>query len=154
MLLIASSFSMADEGRRGPEECRELGFLSADASPRCSHCSLLLQHTNEPSLYDECHSCCRDDSAELTSQQNTAPETFKKARLELDFRGVYPASEMSRFLEEHSKDFGPGFTVVDVYRMAPRILLIDEHGQTAETIRVQSWRCDLIVDFLKKKLAA
>jgi hypothetical protein len=55
------------------------------------------------------------------------------------------------------KEYGeqmPGLTVQDVPRMMPRIVLLDDDGHAAETTRVQSWRCDLIVEYLTKKLVA
>lgn len=132
-------------------ECLALGFDASVA--RCSHCSLLLQHTNDPTLYDECKQCCTttgdDDSA--ASATSSKLVTYHRGRIELDMRGLYPGSELARFVNEHASNFD-GLTVQNVPRMQPRIVLLDDEGNAAETTRVQSWRCDLIVEYLQKKL--
>ncbi|CUG93884.1 Hypothetical protein, putative [Bodo saltans] len=149
-LVLVACVAYEATASSSPLACQELGFDSSTV--RCSHCSLLLQHTNDVALYDECGQCCTttgDD--EDSSASNAKVATYYRGRLEMDMRGLYPGSELARFVNEFSEKF-EGLSVQDTPRMQPRIVLLEEDGSVGETTRVQSWRCDLIVEYLQKKL--
>jgi hypothetical protein len=150
IVVACLAFNAASSGLDA-SACQELGFDSSIV--RCSHCSLLLQHTNDLVLYDECGKCCTatGDADDASPASSARVATYYRGRLELDMRGLYPGSELARFVNDFSKKF-EGLSIEDIPRMQPRVVLLDEDGTAAETTRVQSWRCDLIVEYLEKKL--
>lgn len=150
LLLACAVLISIGSAQRRPKECESLGF-QVDAV-NCAHCSILLLHTNEPELYDECKSCCTDMPSSAGAEADKVVQ-YSRARLELDFRSLNAGSEIARFVNDHADTFA-NLRVVEVPRVFPRLILVPEDGSAPETIRVHTWPADMIVEFLKKKLVA
>ena len=132
-----------------------LSITSFDA-PLCSTCAALAEfvpsNLGGDTLAADCRACCTQDAPASSS---STPARAHSAVLEVCDSQLRRHAHIQGFLDREVKQFGPGkVTHLPRWGMPPRLLLQDETGAVLETVRIDGWKTEQIVEFLGSRLTA
>lgn len=125
------------------KECENLGFTGLAL---CSDCRTLAEYVKDQELVSECLSCCTEDSDDAMSKV-----VYSGAVLEVCMRKLVFYPEVVGFIEEEKDQF-PFVKVQYAFNSPPKLIMLDEHGEDKETIRIDNWKREHILQFLKEKV--
>ncbi|EYU40947.1 hypothetical protein ABFS82_07G101700 [Erythranthe guttata] len=131
------------EQKLSTKECEKLGFTGLAL---CSDCHTFAEYIKDQDLVAECLKCCAEDSDDATSKV-----IYSGAILEVCMRKLVFYPELVGFIEEE-KDKFPSVRVQYAYNSPPMLIMLDDEGQHKETIRVDNWKREHILQFLKEKV--
>ena len=140
--------ALVDGAEINASACLENGFTS---NLKCTSCDSIAKVLNNKKLDKSCQSCC-------TKNQKTNQSYYKKFVLEVDrrFLLMYPEIEKVVSLTKAKKKKEPWKTLVVNYEFGARpvLHLYTEIGDELpeESISVQSWKSDVIEEFLKDSI--
>ncbi|CDW53623.1 Sep15 SelM domain containing protein [Trichuris trichiura] len=120
------------------EECRDAGFT---INLLCSSCDDLAQFKLD-ALEPTCRQCCQKDVGE---------SKYPTAILEVCGSLCY-ASYFLAFVKSVDLKRWPGLLVQYVRGADPTIKLVDEKGNIAETLGIDNWNTDSVIEFLNMRL--
>ncbi|XP_048233716.1 selenoprotein F [Ricinus communis] len=124
-------------------ECENLGFSGLAL---CSDCNTFSEYVKNQELVSDCLKCCTEDSDDSTSKI-----TYSGALLEVCMRKLVFYPEIVGFLEEE-KDKFPTVKVQYVFNSPPKMIMLDDEGQHKETIRIDNWKREHVLQFLREKV--
>ncbi|XP_031406924.1 selenoprotein F isoform X2 [Punica granatum] len=124
-------------------ECEALGFTGLAL---CSDCNTFAEYVKDQELVSDCLKCCTEDSDDETSKI-----TYSGAVLEVCMRKLVFYPEIVGFIEEEKDQF-PSVKVQYVFNSPPKLTMLDEDGQQKDTIRIDNWKREHILQFLREKL--
>ncbi|KAK2999307.1 hypothetical protein RJ639_022826 [Escallonia herrerae] len=125
------------------KECENLGFTGLAL---CSDCNTFAEYVKDQGLLSDCLKCCAEDSNDATSKI-----IYSGAVLEVCMRKLVFYPEIVGFIEEEKEKF-PSVKVQYVFNSPPKLIMLDDDGQQKETIRVDNWKREHIIQFLREKL--
>ncbi|KZV48461.1 15 kDa selenoprotein [Dorcoceras hygrometricum] len=125
------------------KECEGLGFTGLAL---CSDCHTFAEYTKDQELVSDCLKCCAEDSDDATSKI-----IYYGAILEVCMRKLVFYPELVGFIEDE-KDKFPTVKVQYAYNAPPKLIMLDEDGQLKETIRIDNWKKEHILQFLREKV--
>ncbi|XP_015077085.1 selenoprotein F [Solanum pennellii] len=125
------------------KECENLGFTGLAL---CSDCRTLAEYVKDQELVSECLSCCTEDSDDAMSKV-----VYSGAVLEVCMRKLVFYPEVVGFIEEEKDQF-PFVKVQYAFNSPPKLIMLDDHGEQKETIRIDNWKREHILQFLKEKV--
>ncbi|KAJ0913198.1 putative selenoprotein F/M [Helianthus annuus] len=111
------------------KECEDLGFTGLAL---CSDCNSLAEYVKDQELLSDCRKCCTEDSDDSTSKI------------------IYSGAVVS-FIEDEKEKF-PSVKVQYAFNAPPKLIMLDDAGQHKETIRIDNWKREHILEFLREKL--
>ncbi|CAJ1939338.1 unnamed protein product [Sphenostylis stenocarpa] len=124
-------------------ECENLGFTGLAL---CSDCNTLSEYVKDKELVSDCLKCCTEDSNDATTKI-----TYSGALLEVCMRKLVFYPEVVSFIEEEKDQF-PSVQVQYVFNAPPKLVMLDDFGHQKETIRIDNWKREHILQFLREKL--
>ncbi|KAF9670733.1 hypothetical protein SADUNF_Sadunf13G0099400 [Salix dunnii] len=77
--------------------------------------------------------------------------TYSGAILEVCMRKLVLYPEIAGFNEEE-KDHFPTFKVQYLFSSPPKLIMLDDGGQHEETIRIDSWKREHMLQYLREKV--
>ncbi|KAH9607168.1 hypothetical protein KSS87_021234 [Heliosperma pusillum] len=125
------------------KECENLGFTGLAL---CSDCKTLSDYVKDQELVSDCLKCCVEDSDDSMSKVSYAGVLLEVCMRKLVF---YP--EIVGFIEEEKEKF-PSVKVQYSFNSPPKMIMLDDNGEHAETIRIDNWKREHILQFLRGKL--
>ncbi|XVF37578.1 hypothetical protein REPUB_Repub20aG0021400 [Reevesia pubescens] len=125
------------------KQCEDLGFTGLAL---CSDCNTLSEYVKEKELISDCLKCCTEDSDDSISKI-----TYSGAILEVCMRKLVFYPDIVGFIEEE-KDKFPTFKVQYLFNSPPKLIMLDDEGQQMETIRIDNWKREHILQFLREKV--
>uniref|UniRef100_A0A914XE44 Selenoprotein F n=2 Tax=Plectus sambesii TaxID=2011161 RepID=A0A914XE44_9BILA len=132
-VILASAALSADE-------CKKAGFTG---NLLCSTCTDMKQFELEK-LVDTCNKCCTDDSAggkDVTK--------YPLAHIEICECNLARFPQVQAFVKSDKvKRWGEHVRVRHVRGTLPAIRLMDEYGETQQTLNIEKWDTDTITDFI------
>ncbi|CAL5348081.1 unnamed protein product [Camellia sinensis] len=141
-LVLAIPFGSRSE-RLSTKECEDLGFTGLAL---CSDCNTFAEYVKNQDLVSDCLKCCTEDSDDSMSKI-----TYSGAVLEVCMRKLVFYPEIVGFIEEEKEKF-PSVKVQYVFNSPPKLIMLDDDGQHKETIRVDNWKREHILQFMREKL--
>ncbi|KAJ0876175.1 putative selenoprotein F/M [Helianthus annuus] len=114
------------------KECEDLGFTCLAL---CSDCNFLAEYVKDEELLSDCRKCCTEDSDDSTSK--------------IIYSGA--VLEVVSFIEDEKEKF-PSVKVQYAFNAPPKLIMLDDAGQHKETIRIDNWKREHILEFLREKL--
>ncbi|BBN70158.1 selenoprotein family protein, partial [Prunus dulcis] len=96
-------------------------------------------------LVSDCRKCCTEDSDDSISKV-----TYSGAILEVCMRKLVFYPEIVGFIEEE-KDRFPSVKVQYIFNSPPKLILLDDADEHKETIRIDNWKREHILQFLQGK---
>ncbi|KAK1391103.1 selenoprotein F [Heracleum sosnowskyi] len=126
-----------------PKECENLGFTGLAL---CSDCNSFADFVKDQDLVSDCKKCCTEDSDDSMSKI-----IYSGAVLEVCMRKLVFYPEIVGFIEEEKEKF-PTVKVNYVYNSPPKLIMLNDDGQHKETIRVDNWKREHILQFLREKV--
>ncbi|KAJ1376106.1 Thioredoxin-like superfamily [Sesbania bispinosa] len=142
IVVLALSFGASAE-QLSSRECENLGFTGLAL---CSDCNTLSEYVKDKELVSDCFKCCTEDSNDATTKV-----TYAGAVLEVCMRKLVFYPEVVSFIEEEKDQF-PSVKVQYVFNSPPKLTMLDDAGQHKETIRIDNWKREHILQFLREKL--
>ncbi|KAM1050186.1 hypothetical protein ACFX13_032694 [Malus domestica] len=139
---VASGASTSKE-QLSTRECENLGFTGLAL---CSDCNSLAEYVKDQELVSDCMKCCTEDSDDSTTKI-----TYSGAILEVCMRKLVFYPEIVGFIEEE-KDRFPSVKVQYIFNSPPKLILLDDAGERKETIRIDNWKREHILQFLQGKV--
>ncbi|KAF5452560.1 hypothetical protein F2P56_027540, partial [Juglans regia] len=124
-------------------ECEDLGFSGLAL---CSDCNTLAEYVKDQDLVSDCLKCCTEDSDDSMSKI-----TYSGAVLEVCMRKLVFYPEIVGFIEEEKDQF-PSVKVQYIFNSPPKLIMLDNAGQHTETIRIDNWKREHILQFLREKV--
>ncbi|KAK4751262.1 hypothetical protein SAY87_004744 [Trapa incisa] len=144
LFLMAAALSVASSrDQLSTRECEALGFTGLAL---CSDCNTFAEYVKDQELVSDCLKCCTEDSDDETSKV-----TYTGAVLEVCMRKLVFYPEIVGFIEEEKDQF-PSVKVKYVFNSPPKLIMLDEDGQEKDTIRIDNWKREHILQFLQGKL--
>jgi len=141
ILVVCVFYLMKCQASGAAEICFDKGFNSNIL--QCNTCELLLQIVGDGEFYTDCKECCLQQAEE---------ELFEKIVLEVDKRFLMGYPEIAALVKEKKQHH---LTVK--YKMGTRPSLFLYKSKADETpfdsVFVNSWGKDAIVDFIKSHIA-
>ncbi|KAI5670018.1 hypothetical protein M9H77_19871 [Catharanthus roseus] len=134
---------MAEQQQLSTKECEALGFTGLAL---CSDCNTFAEYVKDQELVSDCLKCCTEDSDDATSKV-----IYTGAILEVCMRKLVFYPEIVGFIEEE-KDKFPSVKVQYAYNSPPKLIMLDDDGETKETIRIDNWKREHILQFLRGKV--
>ncbi|KAJ0561567.1 putative selenoprotein F/M [Helianthus annuus] len=125
------------------KECEDLGFTGLAL---CSDCNSLAEYVKDQELLSDCRKCCTEDSDDSTSKI-----IYSGAVLEVCMRKLVFYPEVVSFIEDEKEKF-PSVKVQYAFNAPPKLIMLDDAGQHKETIRIDNWKREHILEFLREKL--
>ncbi|KAE9450440.1 hypothetical protein C3L33_17657, partial [Rhododendron williamsianum] len=125
------------------KECESLGFTGLAL---CSDCNTFAEYVKNQELVSDCLKCCSEDSDDSMSKIS-----YSGAVLEVCMRKLVFYPEIVGFIEEEKEKF-PSVKVQYAFNSPPKLIMLDDDGQHKETIRVDNWKREHILQFLREKL--
>ncbi|KAE8713570.1 hypothetical protein F3Y22_tig00110206pilonHSYRG00129 [Hibiscus syriacus] len=144
--LISSASSVIVSSSKdllSPKQCEDLGFTGLAL---CSDCNTFAEYIKDNELISDCKKCCTEDSDDSTSKI-----TYSGAILEVCMRKLVFYPEIVGFIEEE-KDKFPTVKIQYLFNSPPKLIMLDDEGQHKETIRIDNWKREHILQFLQKKV--
>lgn len=146
VLLLFWVFSLAIASAReqlSSRECENLGFTGLAL---CSDCNTFSEYVKDKELVSDCLKCCTEDSDDSMSKV-----TYSGAILEVCMRKLVFYPEIVGFIEEE-KDKFPNIKIQYAYNSPPKLIMLDNEGQQKETIRIDNWKREHVLQFLREKV--
>lgn len=131
------------EQQLSTKECENLGFTGLAL---CSDCNTFAEYVKDQELVSDCQKCCTEDSDDSMSKV-----TYSGAILEVCMRKLVFYPEVVAFIEEEKDQF-PSVKVQYVYASPPRLVMLDDDGHHKESIRIDNWKHEHILQFLREKV--
>uniref|UniRef100_A0A7S1WZG1 Selenoprotein F n=1 Tax=Tetraselmis chuii TaxID=63592 RepID=A0A7S1WZG1_9CHLO len=132
-----------DDDKSTTQDCEKLGFSTLVL---CSDCQLLGQYVSDDSLVAECMGCCAEET-----QSN---KKYEKAVLEICKHRLPAYPHINDFISRQVKEYTNKVEVKFKYGAYPRIILKNSAGKTGESVRIDSWQPEHLVEYLADKLIA
>ncbi|KAB5512735.1 hypothetical protein DKX38_029763 [Salix brachista] len=123
--------------------CEDLGFTGLAL---CSDCNTLAEYVKDQELVSDCLKCCTEDSDDSISKI-----TYSGAIIEVCMRKLVFYPEIVGFIEEEKGQF-PTVKVQYLFNSPPKLIMLDDEGQHKETIRIDNWKREHVLQFLKEKV--
>ncbi|KAK1426399.1 hypothetical protein QVD17_15070 [Tagetes erecta] len=136
-------FACSTAQQLSSKECEDLGFTGLAL---CSDCNALADYVKDQELLSDCRKCCIEDSDDSTSKI-----IYSGAVLEVCMRKLVFYPEIVSFIEDEKEKF-PSVKVQYSFNAPPKLIMLDDAGQHKETIRIDNWKREHILEFLKEKL--
>ncbi|XP_044499505.1 selenoprotein F-like [Mangifera indica] len=124
-------------------QCEDLGFTGLAL---CSDCNTFAEYVKNQELVSDCLKCCTEDSDDSMSKV-----TYSGAILEVCMRKLVFYPEIVGFIEEE-KDKFPTVKVQYVFNSPPKLIMLDDEGQQKETIRIDNWKREHMLQFVQEKV--
>ncbi|KMT15496.1 hypothetical protein BVRB_3g058500 [Beta vulgaris subsp. vulgaris] len=141
--LILSMAAVYEGEELSSNDCENLGFTGLAL---CSDCKTLSEYVKDQELVSDCLKCCVEDSDDSMSKI-----TYAGALLEVCMRKLVFYPEIVGFIEEEKEKF-PSVKVQYSFNSPPKMIMLDDNGEHAETIRIDNWKREHILQFLRGKL--
>ncbi|KAE8692000.1 hypothetical protein F3Y22_tig00110864pilonHSYRG00407 [Hibiscus syriacus] len=142
-VLISFSSFVSSKEQLSPKQCEDLGFTGLAI---CSDCNTFVEYVKDKDLISDCKKCCTEDSDDSTSKI-----TYSGAILEVCMRKLVFYPEIVGFIEEE-KDKFPTVKTQYLFNSPPKLIMLGDEGQHKETIRIDNWKREHILQFLQKKV--
>ncbi|CAI8618338.1 unnamed protein product [Vicia faba] len=142
IVVLALSYGASSE-QLSSRECENLGFTGLAL---CSDCNTLSEYVKDKELVSDCLKCCTEDSNDATTKI-----TYSGALLEVCMRKLVFYPEIVGFIEDEKDQF-PSVKVQYVFNSPPKLILLDDAGQHKETIRIDNWKREHILQYLREKV--
>lgn len=97
-------------------------------------------------LVSDCKKCCTEDSNDSMTKI-----TYSGAILEVCMRKLVFYPEIVGFIEEE-KDRFPSVKVQYIFNSPPKLIMLDDAGEHKETVRIDNWKREHILQFLQGKV--
>ncbi|XP_050374293.1 uncharacterized protein LOC126791840 [Argentina anserina] len=124
-------------------ECENLGFTGLAL---CSDCNSLADYVKDQELISDCKKCCTEDSNDSMTKI-----TYSGAILEVCMRKLVFYPEIVGFIEEE-KDRFPSVKIQYMFNSPPKLIMLDDAGGHKETVRIDNWKREHILQFLQGKV--
>lgn len=111
----------------------------------CSSCDKL-QHFNLDALTPSCYECCQEESS------TDAVKKYSRARLEVCGWKVGAYPQVQAFIKSERPDAFPGLEIKYKRGADPVIKVLNDAGELVESLAIDKWNTDAIVEFLKEHL--
>ncbi|BDA43984.1 hypothetical protein COCOBI_05-1680 [Coccomyxa sp. Obi] len=121
--------------------CTDLGFTGLQP---CSACDTLRQYLDDKELVEDCQRCC-------TPEADTGSGKYLSAVLEVCKHRLREFPTVEHFVKDMADDID-NLEVRYRFGSSPRLILVGENGKK-ETLRIDKWKTELIVEYLEDKLA-
>ncbi|ESQ36347.1 hypothetical protein EUTSA_v10008926mg [Eutrema salsugineum] len=141
VLMLTSSISAKEQ--LSTKECEDLGFTGLAL---CSDCHSLSDYVKDQELVSDCLKCCADDSEDSMSKV-----TYSGAILEVCMRKLVFYPEIVGFIEEEKEKF-PSVKVQYIFNSPPKLIMLDEDGEHKETIRIDNWKREHLLQYMREKV--
>ncbi|KAF9593254.1 hypothetical protein IFM89_021010 [Coptis chinensis] len=125
------------------KDCENLGFTGLAL---CSDCNTFAEYVKNEELVSDCRKCCTEDSDDSMSKI-----TYSGAVLEVCSRKLVFYPEVVGFIEEEKDQF-PSVRIQYVFNSPPKLVMLDNDGQYKETIRIDNWKREHLLQFLTEKV--
>ncbi|CAL5213223.1 unnamed protein product [Lathyrus oleraceus] len=142
IVMLALSCGASSE-QLSSRECENLGFTGLAL---CSDCNTLSEYVKDKELVSDCLKCCAEDSNDATTKI-----TYSGALLEVCMRKLVFYPEIVGFIEDEKDQF-PSVKVQYVFNSPPKLIMLDDVGQHKETIRIDNWKREHILQYLREKV--
>ncbi|KAL0884497.1 hypothetical protein Bca101_008478 [Brassica carinata] len=142
MIMMLTSTISAREQLSG-KECEDLGFTGLAL---CSDCHSLSEYVKDQELVSDCLKCCADDSEDSMSKVS-----YSGAILEVCMRKLVFYPEIVGFIEEEKEKF-PSVNVQYIFNSPPKLIMLDEDGEHKETIRIDNWKREHLLQYMREKV--
>ncbi|KAM1714304.1 hypothetical protein ACFX12_024928 [Malus domestica] len=143
VVLAVAVASGASKEQMSTRECENLGFTGLAL---CSDCNSLAEYVKDQELVSDCMKCCTGDSDDSMTKI-----TYSGAILEVCMRKLVFYPEIVGFIEEE-KNWFPSVKVQYIFNSPPKLILLDDAGEHKETIRIDNWKREHILQFLQGKV--
>ncbi|KAM1060265.1 hypothetical protein TB1_024193 [Malus domestica] len=143
VVLAVAVASGASKEKMSTRECENLGFTGLAL---CSDCNSLAEYVKDQELVSDCMKCCTGDSDDSMTKI-----TYSGAILEVCMRKLVFYPEIVGFIEEE-KNWFPSVKVQYIFNSPPKLILLDDAGEHKETIRIDNWKREHILQFLQGKV--
>lgn len=143
VVLAVAVASGSSKEQLSTRECENLGFTGLAL---CSDCNSLAEYVKDQELVSDCMKCCTEDSDDSTTKI-----TYSGAILEVCMRKLVFYPEIVGFIEEE-KDRFSSVKVQYIFNSPPKLILLDDAGEHKETIRIDNWKREHILQFLQGKV--
>lgn len=128
-------------GNATADECRALGFSGLAL---CSDCDSFSTIVHDAELAADCNRCCVEETKDTGV-------IYDKAVLEVCPWHLQGLPMLREFIDKHSKSF-PEVSVKQMPGRPPTLKLRTKDGSQREEVRVDAWKTEHVLDFLKSKL--
>ncbi|XP_022761529.1 selenoprotein F-like [Durio zibethinus] len=125
------------------KQCEDLGFTGLAL---CSDCNTFSEYVKDKELISDCLKCCTEDSDDSTSKI-----TYSGAIVEVCMRKLVFYPEIVGFIEEEKEKFAT-VKVQYLFNSPPKLIMLDDEGQHKETIRIDNWKREHMLQFLREKV--
>ncbi|GAB4825478.1 hypothetical protein Ancab_008351 [Ancistrocladus abbreviatus] len=142
-IILLSVASLSWSQQLSTKECENLGFTGLAL---CSDCRTLADYVKDQELVSDCMKCCVEDSDDSMSKI-----TYSGAVLEVCMRKLVFYPEIVGFIEEEKDQF-PSVDVQYSFNSPPKLIMLDDNGERKETIRIDNWKREHILQFLREKV--
>ncbi|XP_038688471.1 selenoprotein F [Tripterygium wilfordii] len=143
LVILVVSSTVSSREKLSSRECEDLGFTGLAL---CSDCNTLSEYVKDQELVSDCLKCCTEDSDDSMSKV-----TYTGAVLEVCMRKLVFYPEIVAFIEEE-KDKFPTVKVQYLFNSPPKLIMLDNDGQHKETIRIDNWKREHILQFMREKV--
>ncbi|KAL5848399.1 hypothetical protein ACOSQ4_006412 [Xanthoceras sorbifolium] len=143
ILMTITATGVAAKHQLTTRECENLGFTGLAL---CSDCNTFAEYVKNQELVSDCLKCCTEDSDDSMSKI-----TYSGAIVEVCMRKLVFYPEIVGFIEEE-KDKFPTLKVQYVFNSPPKLIMLDDEGQHKETIRIDNWKREHMLQFLQEKV--
>ncbi|OMO91846.1 Thioredoxin-like protein [Corchorus capsularis] len=144
VLISSTAVIVSSSGEQlSSKQYEDLGFTGLAL---CSDCNTLSEYVKDKELVSDCLKCCTEDSDDSISKI-----TYSGAILEVCMRKLVFYPEIVGFIEEE-KDKFPTVKVQYLFNSPPKLIMLDEEGQHKETIRIDNWKREHILQFLGERV--
>ncbi|KAL5781252.1 hypothetical protein ACOSP7_006281 [Xanthoceras sorbifolium] len=143
ILMTITATGVAAKDQLTTRECENLGFTGLAL---CSDCNTFAEYVKNQELVSDCLKCCTEDSDDSMSKI-----TYSGAIVEVCMRKLVFYPEIVGFIEEE-KDKFPTLKVQYVFNSPPKLIMLDDEGQHKETIRIDNWKREHMLQFLQEKV--
>ncbi|XP_057815469.2 uncharacterized protein LOC131029084 [Cryptomeria japonica] len=127
------------------QTCEDLGFTGLAL---CSDCQAMAEYIKDEELVSDCKKCCVQESEDSINKA-----TYSGAILEVCMRKLTFYPDILSFIEEEADDFN-SLHVQYHYGSPPKLIMLDEDGNHKEIIRIDNWKREHILQFLREKVRA
>ncbi|WCJ41241.1 selenoprotein family protein [Euphorbia peplus] len=134
---------ISSEDQLSSRQCEDLGFTGLAL---CSDCNAFAEYVKNPELLSDCLKCCTEDSDDSMSKM-----TYSGATLEVCMRKLVFYPEIVGFIEEEKEKF-PTVKIQYIFNSPPKLILLDDEGQRKETVRIDNWKREHVLQFLREKV--
>ncbi|XWS13128.1 hypothetical protein CRYUN_Cryun36dG0011200 [Craigia yunnanensis] len=143
IISLATVIASSSREQLSSKQCEDLGFTGLAL---CSDCNTFSEYVKDKELISDCLKCCTEDSDDSISKI-----TYSGAILEVCMRKLVFYPEIVGFIEEEKDNF-PTVKIQYLFNSPPKLILLDDGGQHRETIRIDNWKREHMLQFLREKV--